>query len=102
MRKILALPLLSVTLSFGQSADTPMKLGDVVVTGTLRSRAYGWDWFEAASGNNEYGYSGNLLRVNFTEQRKGWDWDAELAAPFLLGLPDKATAAAPQGALGLD
>ncbi len=39
--------------------------------------------------------------VNFAEKLKNWDWDAELAAPFLLGMPDNATAAAPQGALGL-
>ena len=101
MRTVLFLPMLAAAVAVGQSAATPMKLGDIVVTGTFRSRAYGWDWFEPASGNNEYGYSGNLLRVNFTEQRKGWAWDAELAAPFLLGLPDNATAPAPQGALGL-
>jgi len=101
MRTSFFLPLLAATVSFGQSAAAPMKLGDIAVTGTFRSRAYGWDWFEPASGDNEYGYSGNLLRVNFTEQRKSWAWDAELAAPFLLGLPDNATAPAPQGALGL-
>ena len=78
-----------------------MKLGDVSVTGTLRLRLYGWDWFQPASGTNAYAYTGNILRLNFAEKRKGWDWDAELAAPFLLGLPDTATAPAPQGALGL-
>jgi hypothetical protein len=98
---LILLSLLNAAASFGQSADTPMKLGDVDVTGTFRARAYGWDWFEAPSGNNQYGYSGNLLRVNLTEHLKSWDWDAELAAPFLLGLPDNATAPAPQGALGL-
>ncbi len=101
MRNILVLSLLAASVSFGQSADAPMKLGDVTITGTFRTRAYAWDWFEPSSGNNQYGYSGNLLRVNLTEHRKGWDWDAELAAPFLLGLPDTATAPAPQGALGL-
>ena len=101
MRNILVLPLLAASVSFGQSADTPVKLGDVTVTGTLRARAYAWDWFAASSGDNQYAYSGNLLRVNFAEHRKGWDWDAEFAAPFLLGLPDNATAPAPQGALGL-
>src|SRR5882672_6865119 len=84
-----------------QNAPAPLKIGDVTVTGTLRSRLYGWDWFQPSSGDNTYGYSGNILRVNFAEKRKGWDWDAEIAAPFLLGLPDNATAAAPQGALGL-
>jgi hypothetical protein len=101
MRHLLIFSLLFATVSYAQSADNSLKLGDVTVTGTFRSRAYDWDWFEPASGNNQYAYSGNLLRVNFKEQRKGWEWDAELAAPFLLGLPDNATAAAPQGALGL-
>jgi hypothetical protein len=101
MRGKLLLVLLPATLVYGQSADPPTKLGDVTVTGTLRLRIYGWDWFEPALGSNAYSYSGNILRLNFAEQRKGWDWDAELAAPFLLGLPDNATAAAPQGALGL-
>ncbi len=100
MRGTLLLPLMAV-VALGQSTDQPLKLGDVAVTGTLRLRAYGWDWFQPSSGNNAYGYSGNILRLNFAEKRKGWDWDAELAAPFLLGLPDHATAAAPQGALGL-
>jgi len=101
MRSILALSLLSVICAFGQSTAEPMKLGDVTVTGTLRLRGYGWDWFTPSAGYNTYGYSGNILRVNFAEKRKGWDWDAELAAPFLLGMPDNATAPAPQGALGL-
>jgi hypothetical protein len=101
MRNILVLSLIVAAASLGQSADTPIQLGDVAVTGTFRTRIYGWDWFEPPSGNNQYGYSGNLLRVNLTEHRKGWDWDAEFAAPFLLGLPGAATAPAPQGALGL-
>ena len=97
---LLLLPFMAVAV-FGQSADQPLKLGDVSVTGILRLRVYGWDWFQPSSGNNAYGYSGNILRLSFAEKRKGWDWDAELAAPFLLGLPDHATTAAPQGALGL-
>lgn len=100
MRKMF-LPLLAAVVSFAQSADTPMKLGDIVVTGTFRTRLYAWDWFESSTGNNQYAYSGNLLRVNFAETHAGWDWDVELAAPFLLGLPNTATAPAPQGALGL-
>jgi alginate export protein len=83
------------------AAPAPIKLGDVIVTGTLRSRAYAWDWFQPTAGNNEYQYSGNLLRVNFAEARHNWQWDAELAVPFLLGLPTGATGTGPQqGALG--
>src|SRR5215471_10035069 len=83
------------------AAPAPLKIGDVTVTGSLRSRAYAWDWFQPTSGNNEYQYSGNLLRVNFSESRRTWQWDAELAVPFLLGLPEGATGTGPQqGALG--
>ncbi len=84
-------------------AATPsqIKLGDITITGSLRARLYVWDWFQPASGQNQYEYSGNLLRVNLAESLRSWDWDAEFAAPFLLGLPTKATDAAPQGALGL-
>src|SRR5258708_28862367 len=83
------------------SAPDPIQLGNVTVTGTLRSRLYVWDWFQAATGENRYQYSGNLLRLNFAEKLGNWDWDAEFALPFLLGLPSQATDAAPQGALGL-
>jgi hypothetical protein len=79
----------------------PIKLGDVTFTGSLRSRLYDWDWFQGPAGENQYLYSGNLLRLNFSEKLTGWDWDAEFAVPFLLGLPTRATAAPPQGALGL-
>jgi Alginate export len=101
MRNALLLTLLAATLACAQSAPPPMHLGRVSVTGTLRSRIYGWDWFQPSSGDNLYAYSGNLFRVNLAEKRNGWDWDVEFAAPFLLGLPDTATAPAPQGALGL-
>ena len=78
-----------------------IKLGPVTVTGSVRSRLYVWDWFQPATGENQYQYSGSLLRVNFAESLPKWDWDAELAVPVLLGLPTKATDPAPQGALGL-
>ncbi len=79
----------------------PIKFGDVTFTATLRSRLYVWNWFQAPPGENQYEYSGNLLRLNFEEKGAAFDWDAEFAVPFLLGLPKNATDAAPQGALGL-
>src|ERR1700761_1593645 len=46
-------------------------------------------------------YTGDLLRVNYAQKRGPLDLDEEIAVPFLLGLPTRATAPAPQGALGL-
>jgi hypothetical protein len=83
------------------ATPSAIKFGDVTFSGTLRSRLYDWNWFQAATGENQYEYSGNLLRLNFAEKRSWFDWDAEFAVPFLLGLPTGATDAAPQGALGL-
>jgi hypothetical protein len=78
-----------------------IKIGDVTFSGSLRARLYVWDWFDAPPGQNQYAYSGNVLRFGFSEKRGGFDWNAEFEVPFLLGLPTNATQAAPQGALGL-
>ena len=93
-------------LLWGQtpSADATgtVKTGGITFTGSLRSRVYLWDWFQPTSGNNAYQYSGNLLRLGISQNRESWDWDAEFAVPFLLGLPANATGTGPQqGALGL-
>jgi hypothetical protein len=74
---------------------------DIQFTGSLRSRLYVWNWFQADSGTNRYAYTGNILRLNLAQKLAGWEWDAEFAVPVLLGMPDNATAPAPQGALGL-
>jgi hypothetical protein len=83
------------------AAPGPLRLGDITITGTLRSRAYGWDWFQPTAGNNNYAYSGNFLRLNLSQNRHTWQWNTELAIPFLLGMPTGATGTGPQqGALG--
>lgn len=81
------------------SAAIPVKIGDVTVSGSLRTRIESWDWFEG-NANNDYTYPGSILRLSFTESRKTFDWQVELALPFLLGLPDDAIAAGAQGQLG--
>jgi len=111
MRTLLLLcPLLLAPFACAQTVDTPpapadpsspIKIGDVTLTVTLRDRLYVWNWFQAASGENQYTYSGNYLRLNLAESFSAWDWDAEFSVPFLLGLPATAVDAAPQGALGL-
>jgi hypothetical protein len=83
-------------------ASTPIKIGGVTITGSIRTRVYFWDWFEPTAGNNTYQYSGTLFRAGFSQSRDAWDWNAEFAVPLLLGLPLNATGTGPQqGALGL-
>lgn len=83
-------------------AGTRVQMGDITFSGSLRSRVYFWDWFQPASGQNRYQYSGNLLRLGLSARHATWDWNAEFAVPFLLGLPATPTGTGPQqGALGL-
>jgi hypothetical protein len=77
-----------------------IKWGPVTVSGSFRSRLEMWDWFQGDA-NNKYAFSGNIFRLSFSQVAKKFDWELELAAPFLLALPNDATAPAPQGALGL-
>jgi hypothetical protein len=86
---------------FAQPAATAetLKIGAINVSGSLRTRVELWDWFEG-NANNDYAFSESILRVSFSESRKSFDWQLELAAPLLLELPDDAIAPAPQGQLG--
>ncbi len=100
--RLLSLCWLAAATLAAQTTSDPIKLGDVNFTATFRTRAYVWDFFQAAPQYaHQYGYSGNLLRLNFAEKRAAFDFDAEIAVPLLLNLPKTATAPAPQGALGL-
>lgn len=92
------LPLLAVVCLTAQTQ--PVKSAPLTVQGSFRTRIEAWDWFEG-SADNSYAFSGNLLRLTLGQQRKQIDWQLELAAPFLLGLPENAIAPAPQGQFGL-
>jgi hypothetical protein len=102
VKKTLFTIVLSAASLSAQSSDG-IKLGDdVTFSASLRSRVYFWDWFAPAGPyQNQYEYSGNLLRLKFTEKTESWDFDEDIAVPMIFGLPAKATAPAPQGALGL-
>jgi len=91
---------LLLALSIAGAFAEPLKIGDVTVQGSFRSRLEGWDWFEGQAGNS-YAFSGNILRLSFSQSRTSLDWQFELAAPFLLGLPSTAIAAGVQGQMGL-
>ena len=66
---------------------------------TLRTRAEGWDWFDAGP-EGRYAFAGTYLRAGISQQHRGFGWRVELMAPVLLGLPDDAVLPAPQGQLG--
>ncbi len=83
-----------------QPAADPLTIGDVVVSGSLRTRVEAWDWFQG-NANNEYAFSDSIFRLSLSQSTTTYDWRLEFALPFLVGLPDNAIAPGAQGQLGL-
>jgi len=82
-------------------APAPFKLGGITVSGSFRTREEDWQWFQSAPAQNKYIYSGNLLRLAFSQSFESFDWQLEFSVPVLLGLPNNAVAAGTPGQLGL-
>lgn len=98
----LLLALLTASVILAQPTPTPeYVIGGMTFQANLRARTELWDWFHADSGDHGYAYSGNILRLGLSRSTKQWDWQAEFAVPFLLGLPSNAVAPGAQGQLGL-
>ena len=100
MRTLLGLMSASLLLPSLALAQPPIRIGDAVVTSSLRSRMYSWNWFGDAP-NGDYTYSGSLLRFGVTESKPRFDWQVEFAVPALVNMPSNAVMPAPFGQLGL-
>jgi hypothetical protein len=87
-------------VAHGQEAAPPLTFGDLTVSGSVRARAYSWNWF-GSDPSGDYSYPGALFRLAFSQNRKAYDWLVELGAPVIVGLPSTAVQAAPKGQLGL-
>ncbi len=103
MSKVLCVGALFIAGCWAQAApdSQPIKIGNITVQASLRTRVEDWSWFQADTANNAYAFSGNLLRISFSQSRESFDWQLEFGVPFLLGLPSNAIAAGTQGQLGL-
>lgn len=84
-------------------APTPdaIRIGKVTLSGSIRFRAEGWDWFDTSAANDSYWFGAALLRVGLSQSTEKFDWQVEGAFPLLMGLPDDAIAPGAQGQLGL-
>jgi len=89
--------------AMAQDDVTPIQLGSLTFSGSVRERYEGWDWFQPTTTNaqNSYGYSGTVIRLALSQNHESFDWKIEFEVPVLLGIPDKAVLPAPQGQLGL-
>ena len=77
------------------------KLGPLDISINWRERAEGWNWFEGKTGNSDYGFWDSTLRLGVGQTLERVDWFLEGEQPSILGLPNNAVVAAPQGQLGL-
>jgi alginate export protein len=77
------------------------KVGPLDLSINWRTRTEGWNWFQGNAGNNEYPFFDSLLRVGIGQTRERVDWFVEGETASILGLPNDAAVAAPQGQLGL-
>ena len=97
--------LLATVLSLaGQSfAQKPIWTNSPVTVNVYdRTRVDAWQFFASPQPQDEtYGYVESLLRISVSQRIKNLDWQLELAQPSVLGLPENAVSAAPQGQLGL-
>jgi hypothetical protein len=77
------------------------KIGPFEISINWRTRAEGWNWFQGPTGNSDYPLWDSLLRIGIGQTRERMDWFAEMEQASILGLPNDAVVAAPQGQLGL-
>ena len=71
------------------------------VFGSLRARGEFWDWFEGTSGDSSYAYAATVAKLGMKWQQDFFDLHLEAQNTALMGLPDDASAPAPQGSFGL-
>lgn len=66
------------------------QFGGFSFSGYLRSRAEGYDYFDAANGDGDYGFSGHQLRVSGVRATPNLDVQIDLQAELLTNIPEGA------------
>jgi Alginate export len=79
----------------------PHKLGPLDFYVSWRDRAEGWDWFKGPTGDGNYTFGHDMLRLAIGQRSEHFDWYLEGAQVAIVGLPSAAVVPAPQGQLGL-
>ena len=93
---VLALP---GTVRAQAAPQSPTSAAPLQWSATFRSRAEAWDWFDTGE-EGRYAFLGSFLRAGLSQQLRSFGWRIEVMAPLLLGLPNDAVLAGPQGQLG--
>jgi len=86
------------------TASGRVRWGNVDVSGSVRFRLEGWDFFApppGVAGENSYAFAHSTLKFMLSQNHERWAWGAEATVPVIFGAPDNAVSPAPQGQLGL-
>jgi hypothetical protein len=85
----------------GPTSDyKPLKLGSLTVSGELRGRGQGWNWFLGDT-RTRYAFGDTLLNLALSQQIGKVGWKLELAQPSFYNLPNNAFQAGTGFPLGL-
>ncbi len=101
LRSSIPILVLLFCVSLLQGQQSSLHLGTISVSGNVRLRGEGWNWFYQNSPTTRYGFGETLLNVAFSQHRQKFDWKIELSQPTLIGLPDDAFFPGTQIPLGL-
>jgi Alginate export len=71
-----------------QNSPPALHFGTIDVSGEVRARGEGWNWFYRDN-RTRYAFGETLLNLAFSQHRN-FDWKIELSQPTLLGLPNDA------------
>src|ERR1700736_4752925 len=82
-------------------AASKHKVGAFDISINWRTRLEGWNWFEGNTGNSDYALGHSQLRLGIGQTRERFNWLLEAEQATILGAPNDAVVAAPQGQLGL-
>jgi len=83
------------------SVYTPIRIGDVTVTGSIRVRGEDWSWFESPTADASYAYGHALVRLGATYSNPHVDVMVEGSQPTIFGAPSNAVATGAAGQLGM-
>jgi hypothetical protein len=67
----------------------PLKIGSLTVSGEIRGRGQGWNWF-LGDARTRYAFGSTVLNVGLSQQIGKFGWKLELSQPTLYNLPNDA------------
>jgi hypothetical protein len=82
-------------------AYTPIRIGDVTISGSVRVRGESWSWFDAPPADASYTFGHALIRLGATYSKPRLDVMVEGSQPTIVGAPSDAIATGPAGQLGM-